>query len=184
VEEKGRISAEEWIQLLATAGREIDRDNPHIRYRVRYLESTTDVERRAVLREYIEKYPERDRQLPFLREQLEEAGIVAAAALESGQESVGERADEAVFTHSVDYRSIRFKGQAHTLTCNQATIIRILHEALQRATPSVGKATLLAAVESETSRLQDFFRGSPLWQKLVVRGDHKGTYRLNFPPQG
>jgi hypothetical protein len=66
------------------------------------------------------------------------------------------------------------------LTPKQATIIKILHEASQRKNPSVGKAELLAAVETETSRLPDIFRGSPLWQTLVVQGERRGTYRLNL----
>jgi hypothetical protein len=85
---------------------------------------------------------------------------------------------EPPFTHSADYRSIRFNGQTHTLTTNQATIIRILHEAFQRGTPSVGKAMLLGAVEAETSRVRDSFKGSPLWGTLVVKGGRRGTYRL------
>jgi hypothetical protein len=87
---------------------------------------------------------------------------------------------EPSFMANKDYRSIRFNGQAHTLTPKQATIIKILHEASQRKNPSVGKAELLAAVETETSRLPDIFRGSPLWQTLVVQGERRGTYRLNL----
>jgi hypothetical protein len=93
------------------------------------------------------------------------------------------KADEAVFTHSDDYRSIRFNGKNHTVTHNQGEIIRILHEAFQRGTPCIGKAKLLDAVRSETSRVQDFFRGSPLWKTLVIGGNRKGTYRLNLPTQ-
>jgi hypothetical protein len=87
---------------------------------------------------------------------------------------------EPAFTHSIDYRSIRINGQTHALTLNQATIIKILHEAHQRGTPWVGKAELLAAVESETSRVQDSFKRSPLWQTLVISGERKGTYGLNL----
>jgi hypothetical protein len=83
------------------------------------------------------------------------------------------------FRHSNDYRSIVFNGEHHALTPNQATIVRILHEALERGTPSLGKATLLDAIESETSRLQDSFRKSELWGTLVV-SDRRGTYRLNL----
>ena len=88
--------------------------------------------------------------------------------------------DEPIFTPSADYRSIRFNRQSHALTRNQATIIKTLHEAYQRGTPWVGKAQLLAGVESETSRVQDSFKRSPLWQTLVVSGERKGTYGLNL----
>jgi hypothetical protein len=91
---------------------------------------------------------------------------------------------EPCFTASLDYRSIRFNGVTHTLTRNQGTIIKILHEAFERGTPSIGKSKLLAAVESESSRVQDFFRHSPLWKTLVVSGERRGTYRLNLPARG
>jgi hypothetical protein len=92
--------------------------------------------------------------------------------------------EDPVFSHAVDYRSVRYKGREHTLTPNQATIIKILHEAFKRRTPAVGKAELLAAVESETSRVRDSFKGCPLWQTLVVSGERRGTYRLNISPHG
>ena len=65
---------------------------------------------------------------------------------------------ELIFDHYADYRTIRFNGQTHALTRNQAKIIRILHEAFERGTPCVGKATLLAAVESETGRVKRLFQ--------------------------
>ncbi len=97
---------------------------------------------------------------------------------------VAEEAENPVFTHSADYRSIRFNGMSHTLTRNQAAIIKILHEAFQRGTPSVGKSELLAAIESNNVRVQDSFKGSPLWQTLVISGNRRGTYRLNLPARG
>ena len=87
---------------------------------------------------------------------------------------------DSAFTHSPDYRSIRFKGTDYTLTLNQATMIKMLHEAFQQGTPHVGKLRLLAAVGAETSRVQDSFKVSPLWQTLVVSGERRGTYRLNL----
>lgn len=84
------------------------------------------------------------------------------------------------FAHSDDYRSINFNGKPYDLTRNQATIVRILHEAYQRGTPTIGRAELLAAVESETSRVRSFFRNSPLWKTLVAQGSRQGTYRLNL----
>jgi hypothetical protein len=88
---------------------------------------------------------------------------------------------EPSFAHTNDYRSVGFDGQTHELTRNQATIIRVLHEAFQRGMPSVGRSTLMAAIESETGRVRDSFKNSPLWQTLIVSGMRKGTYRLNLP---
>ena len=90
-----------------------------------------------------------------------EAGEYPITTSEIGPSEAVRSGGETVFAHSPDYRSIRFNGQPHTLTRNQAVIIKILHEAFQQGTPSVGKSTLLSAVESETSRMQDFFRDSP-----------------------
>ncbi len=87
----------------------------------------------------------------------------------------------APFTPSDDYRSIRFKGTLHKVTGNQATIIKLLHEAHLKGTPAVGKQELLAAIGSETSRVQDSFKQSPLWGTLVVSNRKpRGTYQLNL----
>ena len=82
-----------------------------------------------------------------------------------------------------DYRSICFNGETFELTRKQAGIVKVLHKAFKRGTPSVDKLTLLAAVESETSQMRDLFKHSPLWQKLVVSGKRRGTYRLNLTAQ-
>ncbi len=96
----------------------------------------------------------------------------------SPRNPVNDRAPES-FGHSPDYRSVRFHGRAYPLTDNQACMIEVLHIAFQQGTPNVGKKTLLAAIEQETSRVRDSFKESPLWQKLIVTGDGRGTYKLN-----
>lgn len=91
--------------------------------------------------------------------------------------------NRAALQHTPDYRSIRFHGQEYTLTKNQAKIIALLHAALQAGMPAVDKNTLLSAIEQETSRVRDSFKKSPLWNKLVVPGARRGTYRLDLEPR-
>ena len=44
--------------------------------------------------------------------------------------------EKPIFTPSSDYRSIRFNGETHELTRNQAVIIKTLHEAFKQGTPA------------------------------------------------
>jgi hypothetical protein len=91
------------------------------------------------------------------------------------------RREELNFSHSDDYRSIRFNGKEHSLTMNQSRIVKCMHDAFKRKHPDVGKAQLLSAIESETSEIRHSFKKSPLWKTLVVAGRRRGTYRLNLP---
>jgi hypothetical protein len=60
-------------------------------------------------------------------------------------------------------------------------MVKLLHDAYQHGTPAVGKATLLAAIEAETSRVRDSFKNSPLWGTLVVSNTKpRGTYQLDL----
>jgi hypothetical protein len=85
------------------------------------------------------------------------------------------------FAQSPDYRTIKYNGKDYELTEKQAMIVQVLHDAWQRGMPSVPKSTLLAAIEAETSRVLDYFRGSPLWKTLVVSAGRRGMYKLSLP---
>jgi len=85
------------------------------------------------------------------------------------------------FSHSDDYRMIRFADQNYTLPPNAADVVRKLHEAYKRNLPDVSKATL---VDSDMGRLQDQFRkvDRQLLRTLIVRTPHRrDMYRLNIP---
>lgn len=85
------------------------------------------------------------------------------------------------FSAGSDYRTIRFKGEEHKLTSNQAKIVKVLHEAYLRGTRAVGKDRLLNAIEAETSRVRDSFKGSPLWGTLIISNRKpRGTYQLSL----
>jgi hypothetical protein len=93
---------------------------------------------------------------------------------------VGEK-EESAFIASEDYCSIKYKGVSYTLTRNQSTIIRLLHEAYLKGTSSLSKLALLSAIEAETSRVRDSFKSSELWSTLIVANrSPRGTYRLNL----
>ncbi len=83
-------------------------------------------------------------------------------------------------TVSADFRSVVFKGKCQALTLAQSQMMRILWEAHQSGHPSVGKERLLAAIERETSQVRDTWRGSDLWQTLIVMAK-KGVYELKLP---
>ena len=86
-----------------------------------------------------------------------------------------------IFSHSTDYCSIRYKGVPYALTRNQSTIIKLLHEAYLKGTPSLRKDALLSAIEAETSRVRDSFKGSPLWGTLIVANKKpRGTVKLDL----
>jgi hypothetical protein len=95
-----------------------------------------------------------------------------------------ESGDTCNFQHSPDYRSITFAGENCTLTRNQSLVVETLHEAYLKGLPEVGKDLLLQKVESTNVRLRDTFKNSPLWRRLIVRGEKRGTYRLNLPEIG
>jgi len=79
------------------------------------------------------------------------------------------------------HRTIRFRGKEYKLTRNQAKIVKLLHDAHRSRTPAVGKDLLLGAIESETSRVRDSFKKSPLWGTLIIPNQKpRGTYQLNL----
>ena len=109
------------------------------------------------------------------------AGVGNQPAAESAARPSPDVAVE--FSHSDDYRSIRWMGKTYSLTRPQATMIKTLHLAYLRGHPDVEKLTLLGSVESETSEVRDFLRKSGLWMGLVIPGSRKGTYRLHLQAQ-
>jgi len=84
------------------------------------------------------------------------------------------------FVPAGDYRSVLFEGKEHTLTLNQATIIKTLHQAHKEGHSTVGKAAVLAAIGTETSRVRDSFKKSSLWGTLIIPGEKRGTYKLSL----
>jgi hypothetical protein len=86
--------------------------------------------------------------------------------------------------HSPDFRSVRWDGEPYCFTATQAACIKLLWEAMEKGAPELGEQTLLQhpTVDVTSTRLRDIFRSAgqmhPCWNKLIVRGDRKGTFRL------
>lgn len=96
---------------------------------------------------------------------------------------IPDHADERIsgsMTVSPDFMAIRYAGEIHRLTPSQAKMFRILVEAHNSGRPSVGKATLLRAVEAETSEVRNFWKKSGLWGTLI-KSFRKGSYELALP---
>ena len=83
--------------------------------------------------------------------------------------------------HSLDYCSVLWNGVEHTFTAMQAAIVRVLWQALVNGTPEVRASTLLAEAESklQENRLDPLFFRHPAWKTMIVRGQRRGTYRLD-----
>jgi len=80
-------------------------------------------------------------------------------------------------------RSVKWRGQTFSFTPLQAAIVMKLHEALQKGTPEVSHALLLAEAGSDSRRLRDVFKaggGLCAWGTLILTypKTHKGTARL------
>ncbi len=86
------------------------------------------------------------------------------------------------FQHSTDYASVNWQGQQYQFNKNQATCVRLLHEAWLGGTPYLSGDYLLREIES-ASRMSDLFKRHPAWNHLIVHGNPKGHYRLDLSPR-
>jgi hypothetical protein len=104
-----------------------------------------------------------------------------------GEEAAGNGSSqvEEDFRHSNDYRTIVYRGRQHTLTANQAHVVKLLHEAHEAGTPDLSQSSLLEELGTPNSRLRDTFKRSELWGTLIVPGGRRGTKRLDLsaPPK-
>ena len=86
------------------------------------------------------------------------------------------------FQHSPDYASVNWLGQQYQFNKNQATCVRLLHEAWFEGTPYLSGQHLLSEILS-ASRMSDLFKGHPAWNSLIVSGERRATYRLKLSPK-
>ena len=84
--------------------------------------------------------------------------------------------------HSTDYTSVNWRGHEYQFNKNQATCVRLLHEAWLEGTPYLSGDYLLREIES-ASRLSDLFKRHPAWNHLILHGGPKGHYRLDLSPK-
>jgi hypothetical protein len=104
----------------------------------------------------------------------------AIRSLANSTPSTGADTGDTVFEHSHDYRWVKLRGRAYTLTLPQAKIVEILHEAYSRHSPDVAWAAICAQFgEGYPRHMSDAFRTVPHWQDLIVQ-PRKDMYRLNI----
>jgi len=80
--------------------------------------------------------------------------------------------------HSPDFRSIRWLGREWPFTEMQARVVKTLWEAWEDGSPDVGTTVLIAAAQSESTRVRDLFHGNAAWGTVIVPGGSRGTFRL------
>jgi len=88
-------------------------------------------------------------------------------------------ADPDSLSHSPDYRSVTRRGTIYGFSPLQADALRILFEALNAGAPEVGQAYILEQIGSTQKHLKDVFKHDPAWGTLIVRGQRRGTFRLD-----
>jgi len=86
---------------------------------------------------------------------------------------------KASYTHSIDFRAVYWFGVDYSFAPTQAAVVRALWEAWEDGTAELGAATILEAAGSTCDRLPPLFQGHPAWGVMIVRGEGKGTYRLD-----
>ena len=86
------------------------------------------------------------------------------------------------FQHSPDYASVTWRGQQYQFNKNQATCVRLLHEAWLEGTPHLSGYYLLSEIKGAV-KMSGLFKGHPAWKELIVPlRKPKATYRLNLSP--
>jgi 7-cyano-7-deazaguanine synthase in queuosine biosynthesis len=84
------------------------------------------------------------------------------------------------FRAAPGFRSVWWRGEQFTFGSKQAQAVELLFEAHQRGTPDIGQDHILVEVESKAGRLRDLFKNHPAWNRLIIRGEGKGIFRLNI----
>ena len=86
------------------------------------------------------------------------------------------------FRHSTDYASVIWRRHEYQFNKNQATCVRLLHEAWVEGTPYLSGHTLLSEIEGAV-KMSGLYRRHPAWKRLIVPGERQMTYRLNLSPR-
>lgn len=85
------------------------------------------------------------------------------------------------FRHSADYREVWLGDEKFSLTPNQARVVELLDQQRLAGVSALSQAYILETLEIGSQNLGQVFRGSSAWNRIVVRADGKGMYRLNIP---
>jgi len=80
-----------------------------------------------------------------------------------------------------DFITIEWEGRRFELPRMAAAAVKVLYQAWKSGAPEMPQQAVLKRIKSKNSRLHDVFRGTGLWNALVVPGERLGTRRLNLP---
>lgn len=86
---------------------------------------------------------------------------------------------------SIDGRSARWFGQLLEFTPQQAAVTRLLWDAYQNGTPTIGGETILAHIEAGSgTRVQHIFDNSrhPAWGTFIIAGGPRNSFRISETP--
>ena len=90
------------------------------------------------------------------------------------------------FEHSPDYRRVDWQGKKFRFSTMQSHVVRLLHEEFKEGGDEVGLAFLQEGIGSKGKFLSNNFRRHCAWGTLIIKGEGKGTCKLNlsrsFPP--
>ncbi|MBX3442855.1 MAG: hypothetical protein KF774_10645 [Planctomyces sp.] len=116
-----------------------------------------------------------------IREELRKAVEAIAPCVTTGREAVViMEAQPAGASHSPDFRSVNWFGQAHSFTPKQAAIVKVLWDAWENRTPVLGEAYIVETAEIEGSRVAPIYRQHGAWKTMIVSAG-KGMLRLQEP---
>ena len=110
----------------------------------------------------------------------------ASTVAESTPPSPPDAGRVADISHSADFSSVNWYGRLFTFSPKQRLVVERLFLARARGYHFVGNAELLAAAESDGSRIYFLFRHHPAWGTMIqpgnIHGGVQGTYRLAPAP--
>ena len=149
-------------------------------YQRRYNDAPAASEKGKVLADYAEQFPDLFAKSRWVKTAL--ADFPHFPITHATPENATAENPATDFAHSDDYRSIRWNNAPHQLTTQQAQIVQMLHGAHKDGLPALSQDYMLERLGVPNSRLRDSFKRSRLWNTLIVRGQKKGTYRLNLSP--
>ncbi|HZA22988.1 MAG TPA: hypothetical protein VFA32_10365, partial [Dehalococcoidia bacterium] len=85
------------------------------------------------------------------------------------------------FRHSPEYREVWLGDEKFSLTTNQARVVELLDGQRLKGVDALSQGYILETLDIGSQNLAQVFRGSAAWDRLIVRADGRGMYRLNIP---
>lgn len=84
------------------------------------------------------------------------------------------------FSCEHEYRVVSWRDQQFRFNPRQAKVIAALDGAFRAKARDLPEETLLSRAGWNGSRLRDYFKRHAAWETLIVRGERKGTWRLDL----